>query len=119
MTPGAPVTYDDRFIQISTNLFNAIAGCTVVDPCFFDFNETTLSAHSFDFVVTGLSAGNYGITVTWTPSTTAAAPNVAKAEAEGVASIQLDGKFIDYPIVYRAQRLLEKIAVIRARERRT
>jgi citrate lyase subunit beta/citryl-CoA lyase len=43
----------------------------------------------------------------------------AKAEAEGVASIQLDGKFIDYPIVYRAQRLLEKTAAIRARERRT
>ena len=43
----------------------------------------------------------------------------AEAEAEGVASIQLGGKFIDYPIVYRAQRLLEKIAVIRARERRT
>jgi citrate lyase subunit beta/citryl-CoA lyase len=42
----------------------------------------------------------------------------AKAEAEGVASIQLDGKFIDYPIVYRAQRLLEKTAAIRARERR-
>jgi citrate lyase subunit beta/citryl-CoA lyase len=43
----------------------------------------------------------------------------AKAEAAGVASIQLDGKFIDYPIVYRAQRLLEKIAAIRVRERRT
>jgi citrate lyase subunit beta/citryl-CoA lyase len=43
----------------------------------------------------------------------------AKAEAEGVASIQLDGKFIDYPIVYRAQRLLEKIAAVRAREHRT
>jgi citrate lyase subunit beta/citryl-CoA lyase len=43
----------------------------------------------------------------------------AKSEATGVASIQLDGKFIDYPIVYRAQRLLEKIAAIRARERRT
>jgi citrate lyase subunit beta/citryl-CoA lyase len=41
-----------------------------------------------------------------------------KAEAEGVASIQLDGKFIDYPIVYRAQRLLEKIAAIREQERR-
>ena len=40
------------------------------------------------------------------------------AEAEGVASIQLDGKFIDYPIVYRAQRLLEKIAGIRKHERR-
>jgi hypothetical protein len=79
VTPGAPVTYDDRFIQISTNLFNAISGCTVIAPCFFDFNETTLSAHSFDFVVTGLSSGNYGITVTWTPATTATAPNVAKA----------------------------------------
>jgi citrate lyase subunit beta/citryl-CoA lyase len=41
----------------------------------------------------------------------------AKAEAEGVASIQLDGKFIDYPIVYRAQRVLRTIAAIRERER--
>ena len=29
-----------------------------------------------------------------------------EAEAEGSAAIQLDGKFIDYPIVYRAQRVL-------------
>ena len=43
----------------------------------------------------------------------------AKAEAEGVASIQLDGKFIDYPIVYRARRILEKVAAIRARERQS
>ena len=43
----------------------------------------------------------------------------AKAEAEGVASIQLDGKFIDYPIVYRARRVLEKVAAIRARERQS
>ena len=41
----------------------------------------------------------------------------AKAEAEGSAAIQLDGKFIDYPIVYRAQRVLQRIAAIRARER--
>jgi len=79
VTPSAPVTYDDRFLQISTNLFNVISGCTVDSPCFFDLNETTLSAHSFDFVVTGLSAGDYGITVTWTPTTTATAPNQAAA----------------------------------------
>jgi len=79
VTPDKPVTYDDRFLQISTNLFNQIATCTVDSPCFFDLNETTLSAHSFDWVVTGLSAGNYGITVTWTPTTTAAAPNTAAA----------------------------------------
>ena len=40
----------------------------------------------------------------------------AKAEAEGSAAIQLDGKFIDYPIVYRAQRVLQRIAAIRRRE---
>ena len=39
----------------------------------------------------------------------------AQAEAEGSAAIQLDGKFIDYPIVYRAQRVLRTVAAIRAR----
>jgi citrate lyase subunit beta/citryl-CoA lyase len=42
----------------------------------------------------------------------------AKAEAAGSAAIQLDGKFIDYPIVYRARRVLDRIAAIRARDRR-
>ena len=40
-----------------------------------------------------------------------------RAEAEGSAAIQLDGKFIDYPIVYRAQRVLQRMRAIRARER--
>jgi len=40
----------------------------------------------------------------------------ARAEAEGSAVIQIDGKFIDYPIVYRSQRVLQKMAAIRARE---
>jgi len=39
----------------------------------------------------------------------------AQAEKEGSAAIQLDGKFIDYPIVYRAQRTLDTMAAIRAR----
>ncbi len=37
------------------------------------------------------------------------------AEKEGSASIQLDGYFIDYPIVYKAQRTLEVMETIRAR----
>jgi hypothetical protein len=41
----------------------------------------------------------------------------AEAEGAGSAAIQLDGKFIDYPILYRAQRVLEKIAAIRGKER--
>jgi len=40
----------------------------------------------------------------------------AQAEAAGSAAIQVDGKFIDYPIVYRAQRILRRVAAIRARE---
>ncbi len=40
----------------------------------------------------------------------------AKAEAEGSAALQVDGRFIDYPIVWRAQRVLERIAAIGARE---
>jgi citrate lyase subunit beta/citryl-CoA lyase len=40
----------------------------------------------------------------------------ARAEAEGSAAIRLDGRFIDYPIVFRAQRVLRRIAAIRARE---
>jgi citrate lyase subunit beta / citryl-CoA lyase len=39
----------------------------------------------------------------------------AEAEKAGSAAIQLDGKFIDYPIVYRAQRTLDAMAAIRAR----
>ncbi len=42
----------------------------------------------------------------------------ARAEAEGSAAIEVDGKFVDYPILYRARRTLERVAAIRARERR-
>ncbi len=42
----------------------------------------------------------------------------AAAEAAGSAAIQLDGKFIDYPIVYRARRVLQRVAAIRGREGR-
>ena len=41
----------------------------------------------------------------------------ARAEAEGSAAFQLDGKFVDYPIVYRAQQVLQRMAAIRGRER--
>jgi citrate lyase subunit beta/citryl-CoA lyase len=40
----------------------------------------------------------------------------AEAEAAGSAAIQLDGKFIDYPILYRAQRVLEKMSAIRSKD---
>jgi citrate lyase subunit beta / citryl-CoA lyase len=38
-----------------------------------------------------------------------------QAEAAGSAALQVDGKFIDYPIVFRAQRVLQTIDTINAR----
>ena len=41
-----------------------------------------------------------------------------EAEKAGSASIQLEGKFIDYPIVYRARRVLETMERIAARKKK-
>ncbi len=38
------------------------------------------------------------------------------AEASGVASIQVDGAFVDYPVFHRAERILATLAAIRAME---
>jgi hypothetical protein len=67
VTPSAPVTYDSRYIQISTNLFQALSiNClAITGGCFITFNESTVSAHSFDFFVTNLSTGVYTVTTSW------------------------------------------------------
>jgi citrate lyase subunit beta/citryl-CoA lyase len=38
----------------------------------------------------------------------------AQAERDGLAAIQVDGQFIDYPLVYRAERLIERAKAIDA-----
>lgn len=69
-TPNFPVTYDSRFIQISTNLFQGLqANCTAsAGGCFITFNESTVSAHSFDWVLGPLTSGIYDVRATWTSS---------------------------------------------------
>jgi citrate lyase subunit beta / citryl-CoA lyase len=52
--------------------------------------------------------------VAWSRKAVAA---FAEAEKAGSASIQLDGKFIDYPIVYRAQRVVALAERIASRKR--
>ena len=73
--PNYPVTYASRFVQISSNLFTVLsATCTTVSPtnptgsCFFNFDESTVSAHSFDWIATGLTSGQYVVTVNWSSS---------------------------------------------------
>lgn len=87
--PSFPITYASRFVQISTNLFdvlgtlcteitptgetNPVGGVTTAAGCYISFNESTVSAHSFDWIIGApeedgggtLKSGNYGITVNW------------------------------------------------------
>ena len=71
VVPNFPITYDARYIQISSNLFNAltqscVAGIAAAGAgCFFSFNESTVSAHSFDWLVTNLNSGTYDVTMQW------------------------------------------------------
>jgi hypothetical protein len=53
--PDGYITYDSRYIQISTNLFQALAStCLLINGgCFITFNESTVSAHSFDYLAGG------------------------------------------------------------------
>ena len=87
--PNFPITYDARFVQISTNLFsvlgslcttvanpNQVSGVTTALGCYISFNESTVSAHSFDWIVGApdahgngtLTSGQYGITASWSSS---------------------------------------------------
>lgn len=67
VTPSYPITYDSRYIQISTNLFQALSTqcLAIAGGCFISFNESTVSAHSFDWIVSNLASGSYGVTVNW------------------------------------------------------
>ncbi len=96
ISPNFSVTYASRFIQISSNLFtvlgnlcptvgtNAVGGTTTALGCYISFSESTVSAHSFDWVVGypdsnatsngnaancgTLQSGTYGIAANWKAS---------------------------------------------------
>jgi len=62
------VIYDERFQQVSSNVFDQIAACALLtspDQCFFDLILSTLSMHSGDFVAPNVGGGNHTLEVTW------------------------------------------------------
>jgi hypothetical protein len=74
------VVYDQRFQQISTNLFSTITECAAAtEECNFDLILSTLSAHSYDFVAQ-VPNGSHTITSTWSVigQETAGNPNNAR-----------------------------------------
>lgn len=99
VSPTGPVTYDQRIITISGSLFNQLSGCTDTNPC-LDFQETTFSAHSFNFIVTGLSSGTYQLTLTY-GNTPGASSNVESCVGPGTLTVQQVKNFsFDTPLSF-------------------
>jgi len=61
------VTYDNRFQQISTQLFSQLSECRDSDnpKCDFSLIQSTMSVHSFNFIVPSPGVGTHTIDVTW------------------------------------------------------
>ncbi|MEY2484578.1 MAG: hypothetical protein QOH39_226 [Verrucomicrobiota bacterium] len=59
------IIYDQRFQQLSTNIFDQIATCSVNNNCSIDLVESTLAAHSFNFVAPNVGGGNHHLVVQW------------------------------------------------------
>jgi hypothetical protein len=69
--PNYGVTFDSRYIQISTNLFQALSTqcLAITGGCFITFNESTVSAHSFQWLIPNLTSGQYTVTTSWADTT--------------------------------------------------
>ncbi len=61
---GSYVIYDQRFIQVSSTVISSLASCTTGVTC-FQLVESTLSAHSFNFVYPDPGQGEHTVTVNW------------------------------------------------------
>src|SRR5947207_1172440 len=65
-TTGAPsIIYDQRFQQLNANTFDEFMTCSVMNNCSIDLVESTLAAHSFNFVVPNVGGGNHHLVVSW------------------------------------------------------
>jgi len=62
-TPG--IIYDERFQELSSNVFDSIMGCEMNNTCSIDLIDSTLAAHSFDFVATNVTQGLHHVVVSW------------------------------------------------------
>jgi hypothetical protein len=88
--PGNGIIYDERFQQVSTNVFSQLLECSISQNCSTDLVESTLAAHSFDFVAPNVGGGTHHLQVSWvfecydstgtqTPCTTAYTANTVGA----------------------------------------
>jgi hypothetical protein len=59
------IIYDQRFQQLSSNVFDSISGCSANNNCNIDLVESTLAAHSFNFVAPNVGGGVHHLQVRW------------------------------------------------------
>jgi hypothetical protein len=59
------VTYDQRFQQLSSNIFSQLVTCSAMNNCSVDLVESTLGAHSFNFVAPNVGGGVHNLKVQW------------------------------------------------------
>ena len=90
-TASSPsVIYDQRFQQLSANTFDMFMSCAAMNNCSVDLVESTLAAHSFNFVAPNVGGGTHKLHVEWAfvctgndgttmPCTTAYTANTAGA----------------------------------------
>ena len=92
------VYFDKRYQQLSTNIFTAIENdttfCTnpltgVQEPCYLSLVQSTLSAHSLDFVAPAVGQGTHEVQVQWRfDPVVAGSTNEAACVGQGVVSVQ-------------------------------
>ncbi len=85
------VIYDQRFILVSSSVIASLSGCsalaTTTAPACFQFVESTLSAHSFNFYVFGLTPGTHVIHTDWAVEPAAIAGTTAACVGPGVVTV--------------------------------
>jgi hypothetical protein len=101
VAPGSPVGsgaatdgwvyYDKRFQQLSTNLFNSVTECGTTDApqeCFIELVQSTLSAHSLDFVIGNVGGGDHSLKVEWALQPSTANADEKACVGPGVLTVQ-------------------------------
>jgi hypothetical protein len=64
-TSATGIIYDQRFQQLSANTFDEFMTCSVMNNCSIDLVESTLAAHSFNFVAPNVGGGTHKLHVEW------------------------------------------------------
>ncbi len=84
------VFYDKRFQQLSSNLFGQIENCGLdsTTECYIQLVQSTLSAHSLDFVAGNVGVGDHTLKVEWRLQPSTETANEKACVGPGVLTVE-------------------------------